>query len=109
MVLPPRHVYSALVRSDVAFACMLKITHVVPPENGTEVEKLELKAGASAASKARVVDQGSYKITSHIQSIEVTGQGMQASIGEPFNVNAPAKDLPLTVRLDRSGKLVIEQ
>ena len=109
MVLPPRHVYSALIRSEVGFACSLKVTHIVPPDNRVEVDRLDLKAGSLVAAKAKVVDQGSYKITSHISSIEVTGQGMSAKLGEPFEVNAPAKDLPLSVRLDRDGKLVIQQ
>jgi hypothetical protein len=108
MVLPPRHVYSAIVRSEVGFPCSLKVVHVVPPENRTEVEKIDLPKGSTVSAKARVIDQGSYKITSHIQSVEASGQGMTAVLSEPFEVNAPVKDLPLSVRLDRSGKLVIE-
>jgi hypothetical protein len=109
MVLPPRHVYSATIRSDVPFACSLKITHVVPPENRQEVETLELPTGGKVLTKARIVDQGSYKITSHISAVEATGQGMSARIGEPFDVNGPAKELPLTVRLDAAGILTIVQ
>ncbi|KAG8348553.1 hypothetical protein ERJ75_000731000 [Trypanosoma vivax] len=95
MVLPPKHVYSAIVKNLTSKAVQVRALYAMP-DNSPDVETvLSINAGESATLEQKIVELSTFSATAHIRHVEVVGG---AALTAPFDgVASPVKDYLLEI------------
>lgn len=118
--MPPRHVYSAVVRNTSTTPHQLTVTatYQVPPTGTSEsLPATSLSPGASFTVPQKLVTIGSMVATGHILKLDITAQdvGTSSATGQdvatavvhaPFAVWSPVKDYPLDIAYNAATKTI---
>ncbi|KEG14871.1 hypothetical protein DQ04_00271050 [Trypanosoma grayi] len=89
MVLPPRHVYSAIVKNTTSNVMKVKATYGMPNNAADEEVELSIQPAATVNLEQKVVQVEQMTLTGYIRRIAVEGAALEA----PFSgVTSPVKD-----------------
>ena len=98
-MLPPKHVYSAIVKNESDKEVIVTAVYEVPAEGNkatTESVKINVAAGSEGRFEEKIVTFGGAAYISNITSLAVDGG---ASVAGPFVVS-PVRDFVFTVKGD---------
>ena len=96
MALPPRHVYSAIVKNAGKSDIKVVVTFTFH-DGSTEIDEVTIVAGAEATFNDKTKEEGSMKTIAHITSLDVSGGGNSTAVAHPFNVDSPTRNYVFTV------------
>ena len=97
-MLPPKHVYSAIVKNESDKEAVVTAVYEVPAEGNptTESVKINVAAGSEGKFYEKTVTVGAAEFVANIVSLAVEGG---ASVAGPF-VSGPTRDFVFTVKGD---------
>lgn len=99
--LPPRHVYSAVVKNEGSSEIKVAVTYTFH-DGSTEIEEEPIAAGGDFTFGDKTKVEGTMTTIAHITEVTALSQGNSASVTHPFNVSSPTRGYVFTVTDDLS-------
>eukprot|EP00758_Cryptobia_borreli_P010649 Tbor_TRINITY_DN5589_c1_g1::TRINITY_DN5589_c1_g1_i1::g.12995::m.12995 len=103
-MLPPKHVYSAIVKNTGKTDVTVTATYEMP-EGKEDITVIAIKAGEQGTLGEKIVTTGTYQQIGNIKNLHLKSAcGKESTISSPYNVNSPTKNHVFTIADDLSIK-----